>query len=97
MMRAGVTDLARTVEKEYNLILKYKLRVMKGRTVDIGGVGLEGNEDIRWRYTMLFGNPRDDLVGQKGRIVWAKRRVGRDHDAFCSTSFEDIVLKARTV
>lgn len=47
MMRAGVTDLARTVEKEYNLILKYKLRVMKGRTVDIGGVGLEGNEDIR--------------------------------------------------
>ena len=48
MMRAGVTDLARTVEKEYNLILKYKLRVMKGRTVDIGV--------LAWKETRTFAD-----------------------------------------
>ena len=49
--------------------MTYDLRIVTGRTVDIGGVGLEGNEDIRWRYTVLFGDPRDDRVSQKGRII----------------------------
>lgn len=66
---------------------------MERRTVDIGRVRLEGDEDIGGRDTVLVRELFDDRVLVQWRVVGAERGVCGDDNAILRASLENIGLQ----
>lgn len=95
-MRSLVTDFGMTFsQNKYESADEHSWYLKTLLTVYIGCINLERNEYVGWCDLVLLGEADDDVILQQGRVIRAKRGVGRDDNAGLIARGKNLCFKTR--